>query len=280
MRKVLIIGVDGCRGDTLMKMIGNGECPNIKSICKTYASCSEYSTCGRTHSGPITGKGFMYKTAAGWATIFTGVDNYYHRVKDNEANSVKSFWKISQDKYPTIFDITRDNNKTVGVYAKPFILGTQDIPGILDKTDIPTKVTMTWDNPNGDQQLVDTWVKSEKPDLSFIHLDTTDHAGHEYGFGDSQEYKEAIRKVDRMIGDLLKSIQSESNWLVLLTSDHGGTMNKEHGVSVGYDDQIPFIISRRTKDFKIPHQIDVAPTVLKWLRLNCMDYHTPGFDCI
>ena len=104
MRKVLIIGVDGCRGDTLMKMIGNGECPNIKSICKTYASCSEYSTCGRTHSGPITGKGFMYKTAAGWATIFTGVDNYYHRVKDNEANSVKSFWKISQDKYPTIFD--------------------------------------------------------------------------------------------------------------------------------------------------------------------------------
>jgi predicted AlkP superfamily pyrophosphatase or phosphodiesterase len=43
--------------------------------------------------------------------------------------------------------------------------------------------------------------RRKKPDLTFIHLDDVDHAGHNHGWL-SPQYDAAIREADRLIGEV------------------------------------------------------------------------------
>lgn len=137
------------------------------------------------------------------------------------------------------------------------------------------------------------------PDLVSIFLHITDKAGHLYGFGpDVPEYLDAIRKVDMAVAQLLHAIdQQEEDWLVAVTTDHGGTqaylpaeMREEflacgclqHGISqeaylgvhgiVGLRQHTQvFQIYARAKNLKpgeilpAPEPVDLVPTVFHHL---------------
>ena len=80
-RKVLIIGVDGCRPDALK----TAQTPVIDRLIKAGAYSPKAQTGDRTSSGP------------GWSSMLTGVWRSKHGVRDN------SFKGARYDRYPHFF---------------------------------------------------------------------------------------------------------------------------------------------------------------------------------
>jgi len=123
--------------------------------------------------------------------------------------------------------------------------------------------------PAGDKANVDFFIKNMKStDVAFVHLDSMDQAGHAHGWG-SPKYIEAVHHVDRSIGRILSAIKRDTgnDWLVLLTSDHGG-FGREHGINDTYDNCIPFLSSKPLDRSGTIRQFDIAPTALGYMGIR------------
>ncbi|KAA1424254.1 alkaline phosphatase family protein [Nocardioides antri] len=83
--------------------------------------------------------------------------------------------------------------------------------------------------------------------FTFLHLGAPDEAGHAHGWL-SPAYLRAVRKADRLIGTLLRTIKSHPRRLgdvvIVLTSDHGGgagtTDHRDETCLCNY--RVPFLI--------------------------------------
>ena len=112
----------------------------------------------------------------------------------------------------------------------------------------------------------------DDPDAIFIFYSDTDEAGHEFGFHpDSPEYLAAIEKVDGQLGHIIAAVEGrstygEEDWLVVVTSDHGGNMEGAHSGGTPEKRTIPFLVSGPAvmgdEPFPAPRNVDVTKTVL------------------
>ena len=64
-------------------------------------------------------------------------------------------------------------------------------------------------------------------DVLFVAYDDPDYAGHRHGFSPlSEEYVEAVKLADQRAFELLEILDERitigEDWLVIITSDHGG----------------------------------------------------------
>jgi len=87
------------------------------------------------------------------------------------------------------------------------------------------------------------YLKEQKPNLLFIHLDHVDHAGHQHGHG-TAEYDKAVAEADRLIGEVLTALKDAGiadKSVVLISSDHGGK-GKGHGGATMGELEIPWIL--------------------------------------
>ena len=70
-----------------------------------------------------------------------------------------------------------------------------------------------------------------------LHFDQVDGAGHASGFAATNpNYINAIAAVDAHVGDVLAALRArpdydEENWLIILTTDHGGIGTSHSGQS-------------------------------------------------
>jgi predicted AlkP superfamily pyrophosphatase or phosphodiesterase len=91
-----------------------------------------------------------------------------------------------------------------------------------------------------DEALVS--LRSRNPDVMFVYFGQVDEFGHgaidsRASFSpDSVLYLNAISHVDSHIGELLRAMRArpkfaEEDWLVLITTDHGGRGNSHGGDS-------------------------------------------------
>jgi predicted AlkP superfamily pyrophosphatase or phosphodiesterase len=77
-------------------------------------------------------------------------------------------------------------------------------------------------------------LTEDNPTAMFVYFGQVDETGHKRGFHPSvAQYIEAIRRVDGHIGRVLAALQSrksydQEDWLILVSSDHGGK-GTEHG---------------------------------------------------
>jgi predicted AlkP superfamily pyrophosphatase or phosphodiesterase len=121
------------------------------------------------------------------------------------------------------------------------------------------------------------YVVTEKPVLTFIHIDHVDHEGHVFGW-DTPEYLRAIERADQLLGLLVRALDESglrSKSIVLVTADHGGHQ-KKHGAMIQQDVEIPWIASgpSLTKNGEIRYPvstIQTAPTIASWLGLTPPD---------
>ena len=121
------------------------------------------------------------------------------------------------------------------------------------------------------------WVGSKEDfEFFFLYLGAIDYMGHTKGWCGS-EYMFSIANVDMYIREILK-VMEEKNILkdtyIMLTSDHGASIGAfNHGEQNDDNLFVPFFVMGPgvRKNYEIMgnvHLLDVAPTVVKMLRLK------------
>ena len=203
--KVLIIGIDGVRGDVAENI--SEEKQGAFSSIKNDGAWSF-----NANMGPLSNSG------AGWSSMLTGVWCDRHGVIDN------SFQGSKHTSVPNIFDIIESNNpdlRTAAIYWwEP--LGEQ----ILSENSIDIL-----ENYGNDELIRDRAIEllttDSELDVLLVSIDNPDAIGHKYGFSpEVPEYVEAVELTNNMAMDIMDAIEqrnlSNENWVTIITSDHGG----------------------------------------------------------
>ena len=247
--RVLVIGLDGCRPDALQV----AKTPNIDSLIAEGAWAV-----GRAN--PITVSGPC------WSSILCGVWTDKHGVTDN------GFGGSNYGEYPdllTLVESLRPDLRTVSVTA-----WTPINEKIVQAADYEGPQTGSGDEVVARE--VARELRDGDPDVVFVHLDEPDHAGHTYTYDpEVPEYIKGIEDTDANVGVILDALRARpnyggENWLVVLTSDHGGT-GHGHGLQIPEHVNIPFIVSGASaaSEFTVvPNHTDVAPTVFAHLGIE------------
>ncbi len=214
-KKVLVIGIDGCRFDALKQ----AEAPHLDALMQ------EGSVAQPTRIFPAHYREADTISGPGWSNILCGVWADKHRVMDNE------FTAPNYDEFPHFF--TRLKEAQPEAVTASFsdwgpiagiILRDADVTLDANKTDK--------DYVSGDVEVAaaaSKYLREADPTATVVYLGQVDEAGHKEGFHPSvAPYVKAIEQVDGHIGELLAAIESrptraDEDWLILVTTDHGGS---------------------------------------------------------
>jgi len=210
-KKVLIIGIDGCRPDALQQ----ANTPNIDAL-QAQAVYSYYALNDDiTYSGP------------GWSAMLTGVWSPKHGVTDN------SFAGSDYENYPHFIQRVEEYDSdlyTVSI-SQWHPINNNILAGDADYTyNAINQMQVT--------SIARTQLTDEDPDVIFLHYDNVDHAGHSTGFSPSNgSYISSIESVDQQVRLVLNALEGRptypsEDWLILLSTDHGGQGNSHGGTSI------------------------------------------------
>lgn len=211
-RKVLIIGIDGCRSDALQV----ANTPNIDSLVAhgfyTYDSWHQDITI----SGPS------------WSSILCGVYHEKHGVTNN------TYAGSNYNQYPYITTYA----KSIDTSFK-FVQYTEWAPMSNDVY-----------NDNWDSKIIGTdgftqatgaaaagLIQDPGTDLLFAYFDKVDITGHASGFSPTNPaYIQAIDSIDVQVGNIIYAMKqrptyAQEDWLVLMITDHGGIGTGHGGVT-------------------------------------------------
>jgi predicted AlkP superfamily pyrophosphatase or phosphodiesterase len=223
---VVIVGVDGLSPDGVQQ----AKAPNLARMMKEGAYTLHARAVMPTVSSP------------NWASMIMGAGPEQHGVTSNEWQPGKGEIRPTavgpEGIFPTIFGILKAQRPK----AKSAVFHDWDGFGRL----IERKAIDRIEDSNGPRNAVEhavAYIKAERPQLCFIHLDNVDDAGHSHGHGTPQYYT-AVEEADRLLGVVLRGLEEAGiadRSVVLLTSDHGG-VGKKHGGATMAEIEIPWII--------------------------------------
>ncbi len=250
--KVLIIGIDGCKPDALLK----AKTPNIDKLWKNGSYSFSATTDELTISGPC------------WTSMLTGVWHDKHKVITNK------YLGPNIKQYPHLFKRVKQFNPDLKTYS---IVNWEPVNNILNRGDADFVQTFETDEEVV-KKTVDV-IKSDNPDIIFVQLDEVDIAGHTHSFDTiSNEYLKAISDVDEMVGQIVNAMKSRAsyekeNWLIILSTDHGGSGNN-HGENIKEHKTIFYIVSgKRANQGLIKQDVyvtDVSITALHHMGIPIM----------
>ena len=245
-RKLLILGIDGCRPDALLKC----EAPNLRALADSGQFTWWALSRPPTKSGPC------------WSSIFTGVWNDKHGVTDN------NFTNQRFDFFPMLFKRLKD--------AEPSFSSGWFVywPGLNDAMPHNADVSAgDWSDGNTLARSEEL-LKNGNPDALFIQFGAIDAVGHGPGFDpDKSEYLKSIEEVDGRVGVVIAALKSrpfyrDEHWRIIALSDHGG-LGGHHGGSTIEEIRTFFIVAGDgVPRGEIPHEwirrtLTVPPYALK-----------------
>lgn len=265
-RRLLMIGIDGCRTDALLaaetphldRLIANGNFSTNTSILGPRPTEND------TVSGP------------GWSSIYTGVWADKHEVNNNE------FADPNYDEYPHFFALLKEARPKA--VAGSFSDWSPIAEKIVSAADVVASPAPGKDGGAdgyraGDiavTQQAAAFLRQKDPTAVCVYLGQVDETGHAKGFHPTvPEYIAAIERVDAHIGTLLEAIAARPNadreeWLVVVTTDHGGQgTGHGDGAQVEVIRRVFLIVSGPgLPDADANRQtflVDAVPTGLTWL---------------
>ncbi|RIK78126.1 MAG: hypothetical protein DCC67_11915 [Planctomycetota bacterium] len=230
--RVLIIGIDGAGGSYLPA----ANTPNIDALAAAGAARYDFLNEAALVANPPEGYG---ASGANWSTIATGALAAHHGVSDN------SFSGSRYDQYPHFYQYVEQQKPQLFTASivdwspiNDFILG-----------DTPADLSIGGISDNAVRDVTVNLLQTGDPHAIFLHFDQVDAAGHGVGWGTSAYYN-AIANVDGLIGNILTALNSRpgvlsgtEDWLVTVTSDHGG-QSTSHFASQGLINwQVPMVLS-------------------------------------
>ena len=227
--RVMVIGIDGVRSDVAQISASRDESGLARMASEgvwTYDS----------NVGPISISG------PSWSSMLTGVWCDRHGVMGNGFDNHKL------DQHLDLIDrVERYDSslKTASlVYWEPIsnlIIG----PGIAD---IQERYE---EDAQVHERAVEILREDIDLDLFFVAYDDPDYAGHVHGFSpDVPEYVDAVKLADDRFAELLdvldERISRGEDWLVIVTSDHGGggSTLRGHSASSSVVDLTTFMMVR------------------------------------
>ena len=255
-KKVLIIGIDGLRAEALSE----ARTPNLDRLIARGCYTDRARTGEITVSGP------------GWSSMLTGVWMDKHNVRDN------AFEENQLHRYPHFFarlKAVRPDAVTVSIVD--WIPIDEHILGATG-----ADMRFAWDyRDDGDARMTNAAVGALgdlDPDAMFLYYADLDVAGHDHGFHPGvPEYIAALEKIDGRVGTVLRAVHERpdyerEDWLVIVSTDHGGTIDGGHGRDVPLHRTIPLIVSgssaARGRLHTTANIVDVAAIALTHLGVD------------
>jgi len=263
---VLVVGIDGLRVDALQ----HASTPGIDSLIADGAVAYDAFSGGEL--GEVTQQPTF--SGPGWSSILTGVWIDKHGVEFNVFDDARF------DEYPHFFARVRDVNPDA--YLSSFVTWAPINDSILASAEADEAFSPDADDSaQGDIAVTAAVVAHlglETPDVVFVALDEVDHQGHVSGYSTMvPEYVKAIETIDGQIGQMLEALRTREtydteDWLVVVTSDHGG-MGNGHGGQSEEERTISLIASGESvlggqTISPGPGQTAVPPTAMKHLGLE------------
>jgi predicted AlkP superfamily pyrophosphatase or phosphodiesterase len=287
-RRVLLIGIDGCRADALRKMIETGQAPHLGSLAETGTV-----TWNAFAGGPPSDEALQETSSGpGWTTILTGVWRDRHGVADNRFR----YHRIAQ--WPHWMRRVKEHapNARLGSLCDWPEIHSFIVQGSRDgeRSFLDLEFLATTRDPTGkhidyekcDAEIAEMAVnelKSQDPDALFVYFGNLDETGHGVAHPDGQfspenpPYCAALAQIDARVGKVLQAMKarpkySDENWLVLATTDHGGRGTKHGGQTA--EERTIWILSSGgaipkggVVEDPVP-QTAVAPTVFRHLGIS------------
>ncbi|MHC4383709.1 MAG: FAD:protein FMN transferase [Planctomycetota bacterium] len=240
-----------------LQRVDDQDRPNLDRLIADGCYTDQATTTEVTVSGPA------------WSSFLTGVWPDKHGVHDN------TFEGAEYARYPHFFARLKE--------ARPdaFTVSTLDwIP--LDQYIVATAgtdVRFVWDyEDGGDEKVADAAVEAltdHDPDIVFVYFADLDVAGHEHGYHPGAPgYVAELEEIDGQVGQLIDAVHRRptfagENWLILVSSDHGGTIDGSHGRDEPLHRNIPLIVSgpaaARGRLHTTANVVDIPATALAHL---------------
>lgn len=233
--KALIIGIDGTRPDALLF----ANAPNMKGLITKGA---EYSMHGQVE---------ISISAASWSNMFTGVTSETHGVVDNSFNGqFGAKTNYTARNASTLFQIIKANGGTAACYSAGNWTGIYQIcKSALDDTDnlfFNAEHSFVAEAEACEEATAavvaaldaEDYGVDAIPDLVVWYTHVVDLTGHESGFSiENARYIRMIEETDARVGRLLEAVADRErilgeDWLVLVTTDHGGSARVNMAESV------------------------------------------------
>jgi hypothetical protein len=213
-KHVLLIGIDGLRGDAI-------GCPG----CVATPAMSSLIAGGAFHGNVLAGGSQATNSGPGWSSVFTGFWSDQHGVPTNDPSL-----KLLK---PHVFDQIKlaYPTATVGVVGDWFNITHNLAPNMADfKSANPAK------NSQEATNTVKAWLAlTHAPTAIFYYLHNVDiHAANYDPL--SAHYQAKLASEDAQIQQVLDALSARPNyaneeWLVVVTSDHGGRLTGHGGQS-------------------------------------------------
>jgi predicted AlkP superfamily pyrophosphatase or phosphodiesterase len=214
-KKLLLIGIDGCRFDAVTA----ADTPHLDTLIRTGAFTAEAQILGMRYFRNDTVSG------PGWSSILTGVWADKHGVDDNK------FTRPNYDQYPHFFARLKQRHpqaRTVSLVTwtpiEERMVRSADVHEAFASNNAEEYIAGDARAARRAAEL----LEHADPTAMFLYLGQVDETGHKHGFHPSvRPYLDAIERVDTLMGDVLAAIRrrqtyAAEDWLVIVTSDHGG----------------------------------------------------------
>jgi hypothetical protein len=252
-RKVLLLGIDGLRADALPV----AKTPKLDRLISEGCFTDRATTTAITVSGPA------------WSSLLTGVWPHKHGVHDN------TFEGADFGRFPHFFARLKERRPDAfTVSAVDWIPIDQHIVG-----DTGADVRFVWDyEDEGDEKVVGAVIDAlagHDADIVFVYFADLDVAGHEHGFHPAApDYVAQLEEIDSQIGRILDAVRRrrgypDEDWLILVFTDHGGTIDGAHGRDEPLHRNVPLIVSgpgaARGRLHTTANVVDVPATALAHL---------------
>ncbi len=244
-KKAIVIGYDGCRVD-LFRLLANSK----KSAVNTLLADGGHAVFSYAGGVNYPAENIQAtSTAPGWCSMLTGVLSDVHHITNN--NQVKEIepktllLTLVEDGIvdDSAFYVSWDghfSHKNATYYAEKQYVKSEGIDSTFRRA---------FFDPGTKLNILSDLKKKNCTDFIFSTLEYTDHEGHNTGFTPSNpKYVSAFRNAEATGVDIINTIKARDtydteDWLILITTDHGGIGGGHGGPS--FEERITFIVCNK-----------------------------------
>ncbi len=240
-KKAIIIGYDGCRVDVLKLAEGGIKYMMDKGASVNYAYCGGVNYPEKNTQDT--------STAPGWCSILTGVWADKHGITANDITKSMEYKTLLTS---LVEDETIDSSMFITKWKGHF--DRENATYLEEKAYCEeNNLNVIFNRCDDDKASLDFTLneigKKDCADFMFVIYEHTDSAGHNSGFTyNNPKYRQAFIDMDNYGLDTIKAIENREtyeteDWLIIITSDHGGIRTNHGGDSI--QERMTFIVMNK-----------------------------------